>query len=176
MSEPTCTLDEFFMTRLEIQWVDPGSDGTVDVHSLNCGFDYDVFTSRDDGRQFMLKFRGTFREVDAEEKPVGYQVRSEITGFFKVSDEVPEEHRGGFIRGNGVSILYGILRGELAAATGSFPNGKLNLPTIMPKTIVDMVEKQKEEKSELDQRVEKAARKRAAPKKKQKPARKRRGK
>jgi hypothetical protein len=47
------------------------------------------------------------------------------------------------VRVNGVSILYGILRGIIANATGMFPNGKFLLPTVMPQDIVKKIEAEK---------------------------------
>jgi hypothetical protein len=49
------------------------------------------------------------------------------------------------IRVNGGTILYGILRGEIAAFTGSFPGGKFNLPTVnMMEIVKDCEEKLKQ--------------------------------
>jgi len=163
-STPTCQLEDFHMTRLHLDWVDPGPREEVNIEATNSRFDYDVFSNREHSRYFMMKFQAWFQQVDSNREKVGYQVECEIMGIFEISEEIPEERWPGFIRLNGLSILYGILRGQLANATGSFPNGKLLIPTIMPKDIIQMVEEQ--EKADASKRkgngkVSKAAKKKA---------------
>ena len=68
-------------------------------------------------------------KVDPEPK-IGYQVRADIIGCFYVPEPILKEVMESLVKGNGTLILYGILRGELAVFTGSFPGGKLTLPTI----------------------------------------------
>jgi len=140
-STPTCQLEDFHMTRLHLDWVDPARE-EVNIEATNSRFDYDVFSNREHSRYFMMKFQAWFQQVDENRNKVGYQVECETLGIFEISEEIPEESWSGVIRLNGLSILYGILRGQLANATGSFPNGKLLIPTIMPKDIIQMVEEQ----------------------------------
>ena len=76
-------------------------------------------------------------KVDSEPK-VGYRIRADILGYFYVPEEIPEEKIEPLVRGNGTAILYGILRGQIAVFTGSFPGGKLSLPTIPIPPLMDM--------------------------------------
>lgn len=64
------------------------------------------------------------------EPKTGYHIRADILGCFFVPEPISKEIMGSLVKGNGTLILYGILRGELAVFTGSFPGGKLTLPTI----------------------------------------------
>jgi len=40
------------------------------------------------------------------------------------------------IRINGCTILYSLLRGQVAMLTGSFPHGKFNIPTVVMHDII----------------------------------------
>ena len=51
-----------------------------------------------------------------------------------------EEQMQALIRINGSAILYGILRGEIAVFTGSFPGGKFVLPAVYMQDVVKDVE------------------------------------
>ncbi len=53
------------------------------------------------------------------------------------------------VRFNGCTILYGILRGQLANITGSFPNRKLLLPTVMMEDVVKDIEREKAQGSQM---------------------------
>ena len=98
------------------------------------------------------------------------KIDSEIVGYFSFSEEFSdEEKRQITIRINGSVILYGILRGQIATFTGSFPNGKFNLPTVNMIEIVNEIEKKniaKITKHELSQNDSKKTRKRSIKRKK----------
>ena len=138
MTEPVCHLEEFFMTRLNLAWHDPKETTTV---SIEHKFDYDVHRNTQQKNLFRLVFRfGLSSQTPA---PVGYALDSEIIGYFRFPDEATEENMQTLIRFNGCTILYGILRGQIANISGSFPNAKLVLPTVMMEEVVRNIEKRK---------------------------------
>ncbi len=92
-----------------------------------------------------MDFRFKLQEQTADQKPLGFRLTVEIVGFFTIGDQIPPEKVELQTRVNGVSVLYGILRGLVANVTGSFPVGKLVLPTVMPQDIVNDVERRKAE-------------------------------
>ena len=163
MTTPTCNLDDFYFTELSVKWVEPESTATVD--GLSSGFDYDVFRAREDDKRYMLRMRCSFQEKADNGRSVGFDVKVGLDGLLSFSDDVSEEDREKIVRYNGVALLYGVLRGQIASMTGSFPNGKLNLPTIMPQDIVNMVEGKKSEQAKAKKKpARKAAKKKAAKK------------
>lgn len=142
MTEPVCVLEEFYLTRLKVQWFEPEEPIEVDTRF---GFNYDVAYSQDDPNRYRLTFRVTC-EPGTQPK-VGYEIDSEMMGFFSFPEDTPREEMEYLIRLNGSTILYGILRGELASVTGMFPHGKFVLPTVMMSDVVEAVEKERAEKS-----------------------------
>ncbi len=138
MSVPACHLEEFFMTRVNLAWHDPKETTTVDVKHE---FDYDVHRNTQQENLFRLVFR--FGLSPQTPVPVGYVLESEIVGYFSFPDTTSEENMQALIRYNGCTILYGILRGQIANITGSFPHAKLVLPTVMMEEVVNEIETRK---------------------------------
>jgi preprotein translocase subunit SecB len=138
MSSPVCHLDEFFMTRVNVAWHEPGQPENVDIDFL---FDYDVAQHATEKNRFRLAFRLGVKSKTST--PVDYSLDSEIVGFFRFPEEATAEIMQRLIRLNGCTILYGILRGQLANITGSFPRQKLILPTVMMEDVVNQIEREK---------------------------------
>lgn len=138
MSEPVCQLDEFFLTRLRVDWVEPPKNTKT---QLRFGFDYTVGRHKDDPCRYRLQFRVTARSNEAQ--TVGLALDTEIVGFFTLPKDMDPDKREYQIRVNGCTLLYGILRGQLATVTGSFPGGKFILPTFMMQDVVADVEKRR---------------------------------
>lgn len=162
MSAPVCHLEEFFMTRVNVAWHEPSQPDSVDIDFL---FDYDVARHTTEKNRFRLAFR-----LGAKSKtptPVDYALDCEIVGFFRFPDDTSEESMQRLIRFNGCTILYGILRGQLANITGSFPRQKLILPTVMMEDVVNDIEREKAQarkaKPSTGKKTTKKATKRAKP-------------
>lgn len=138
MSQPVCHLDEFFMTRVNVAWHEPTQSESVDIDYF---FDYDVARHTTDEQSFRLAFRLASRSKTAS--PVDYSLDCEIVGFFRFPADSKEDIMQGLVRFNGCTILYGILRGQLANITGSFPHQKMILPTVMMEEVVKDIEREK---------------------------------
>ncbi len=123
------------MTRVNLAWHDPKESTTVDIAHE---FDYDVHRNTQKENLFRLVFR--FALSPRTPVPVGYVLDSEIVGYFSFPDGTSEENMQALIRYNGCTILYGILRGQIASITGSFPHAKLVLPTVMMEEVVKDIE------------------------------------
>lgn len=157
MSTPVCHLDEFYMTRVNVAWHDPSESGSVEIDFL---FDYDVARHATEKNRFRLAFR-----VGVKSKtpvPVDYSLDCEIVGFFLFPEDTTEEAMQRLIRLNGCTILYGILRGQLANITGSFPRPKLVLPTVMMEDVVQQIEQEKAQVRNTQQTPGKTTAKKAA--------------
>ena len=132
-------LDEFFLTRLHVDWHFPEKPQQV---TSGFSFTYDVARHKTEPKRFRLSF--TLRTTPQDKTPpVGYEIDCQIVGLFSFVDGVPENEMQSIIRINGCTILYGILRGQIAGITGSFAGGKFNLPTVMMNEVVKAVEDDK---------------------------------
>jgi hypothetical protein len=145
MKSPTLQLDEYFLTRLQIDHTFPASSPTITVASVNCSFDYDVANHCDEPRRRMLRLKVEFQEQDDKQQKVGYRIQCGIVGFFSLTDTTPQGKEEVILRVNGFSLLYGTLRGVLASATAVFPGGRFSVPNVMPNEVVADVEKRREE-------------------------------
>lgn len=143
MNEPVCQLDDFHFRQLSVKWHDPDAPGKVDI---NHSFDYKVGQHNVEKNRFRLTLR--YEAVSNTPKPIGYAVQTEIVGLFRFAEGMPQEKMDFLVRLNGCTILYGILRGQIANLTGVFPQRKLVLPTFMMEEVVDGVEKSKAEKQD----------------------------
>ena len=148
-------LEDYFLTRLHVDFHFPKKT-EVQVEELSVDFDYDSLTHQDDPLRRMLTLRIRAGERSKGGEEIAHQVDCEINGQFRIPEDVPKEHHEGLVCINGLSILYSTLRGIIGNLSGSFPSGRLCLPTINPGDVVKRVQKAKS----------KAAKKTAKPRKK----------
>lgn len=135
-------LEDYFLTRLNLDFIFPNEiEDEVESNSLE--FDYDVLTHPDDPLRRMLTLRVGVSQVAKDDSKMAYQVECEINGQFRIPEEIKKDQREGLLRINGVSILYSTLRGIIGNLSGSFPEGRLCLPTILPQDVVKHIEKSK---------------------------------
>ncbi len=135
-------LNDFAVTRLLIDWHQPSRDAAGNPHfSGGMAFDYNVLRRKDAPHSFALQFKFTLVPEEVKE---GYEIEAAITGLFDFPPSMEESKMQSLIRINGCTILYGILRGEIATFTGSFPGGKFLLPTVFMQEVVQDIEKRKQ--------------------------------
>jgi len=149
-------LEDYFLTRLHVDFSFPKEE-EVHVEELSFDFDFDSLTHRDDPLRRMLTLRVRAGEQTENGEPVAHQLDCEINGQFQVPEEIPEDHREGLVCVNGVSILYSTLRGIIGNLSGSFPAGRLCLPTINPKELVENVVNAKTRENRVDPKPNKKA-------------------
>jgi hypothetical protein len=138
-------LEDFAFTRLHVDWHEP--DGLLPEPSAlidNTVFDYDVYRRNDAMHSLALQMR-LHSSSTYEGDQVGYEIDTEIVGFFNFPETMTEDEIQALVRINGGTILYGIVRGEIAAFTGSFPGGKFVLPAVYMTDVVDDIERRKEQ-------------------------------
>lgn len=141
--EPNFQLEEFFVTRLHLDHRDIKGSEKGKPMQLGYGFDYTVGQHKNEEHRYRMAFRVLAEEFAENEQPAGLKLDCEIVGFLALNPALDKAEREKLVRLNGVSILYGILRGIVATMTGTFPNGKLNLPAALPADVVNQVEEQK---------------------------------
>jgi len=158
MNQSVCELEQFFVGKLHLDFRSPPAKD-MQVTQVRCNFDYGVGTHKSDPHRYRLTFRFDCHEATEDKTEVGNAVKAEISGFFRFPKSTDKKRMDLLIRLNGVSILYGILRGIVANATGVFPNGKFLLPTLMPQDIVKQVETEKAAASKKGKPTKSAAKK-----------------
>ena len=133
-------LERFFTVKMHVEVVspdEPPDEGQkLSDHSFNV--DYRVYRKPDDPDRYMMSLL-----LSIEPKTYGWKVNAQLDGFFKCPEGLTPSMREGVVRINGGTILYGLLRGQLSAMTGSFFGGPVILPTVNMMEIV----KTKEEKA-----------------------------
>jgi len=118
-------LNQFEMKKLHVDFFSSKRKKKADIN-MNLSANIRLYKTSQSSRHYKLLLS---TKIDPEPK-VGYRIRADILGYFYVPEEIPSDIMEDIVRGNGTMILYGILRGEIAVFTGSFPEGKLTLPTI----------------------------------------------
>ncbi len=164
MAEPVCHLDEFFMTRVNVAWHEPTEPGNAEIDYM---FSYDVGRHASEKQRFRLAFR--LASKSKTPAAVDYSLDCEIVGFFRFPEGTKEEVMQSLVRLNGCTILYGILRGQLANITGSFPRRKMVLPTVMMEDVVKRIEEKKAQARQANAPPKKKPAKKAAKKAKKSP-------
>ena len=140
-----CELNEFFVRDLQINGTDKIDSKSV---SMTYGFDYDLSCKDEDCHQVRMVLRVTLGPDKSEEmRTCPYEIKATIEGFFTFSDELDDKQMAYLVRVNSATVLYGILRGEVASVTGSFPAGKFLLPTVMMQDVVKEIEDRKSKES-----------------------------
>ena len=136
--KPVCELNNFFLRHLEVSGADKIDAREI---SLHCAFDYDLFSNDQNDHQIRMVLRvEVIPDCKEESQTCPYEIKAEIEGYFTFSDELSDKQMGYLTRVNAATILYGILRGEVANVTGSFPSGKFLLPTVMMQDVVEEIE------------------------------------
>ena len=136
-------LKDFVITRLHVDWHEPDKPTAESPEFTgSMGFDYEVLRRTDTARFFALRFQFKLTP-EVKKTKTGYEIEAEIVGFFDFPGTMTEDKMQALVRINGATILYGILRGEIAAFTGSFPGGKFMLPAVYMQDIVKDIETRK---------------------------------
>jgi len=147
-SHPVCELETFNLSKLHVEALNSSDNNEFSaMHS----FAYDVLCRKDEPRIKKLVMQYSLVPNQEDEKPrCPYAINVEIEGVFSFPDVTPDDKIDYLCRVNGLTILYGILRGEIANVTGSFKKGKFILPTVMMQDVVQDIEKRKAETREAN--------------------------
>ncbi len=138
MSGPVLQLDDFGLTDLEVHWREVGAEAADDTHTLAVGYEVEQMVA--DGSRFRLTMTVADRRWSAVGEPPA-SVNATAVGFFTLPESTPLEDRPRVIRVNGLTLLYGALRGALAAVTGVFPpDFRYVLPTVNMLEVIEHVE------------------------------------
>lgn len=121
-------LHSFKMLRLSLS-EDPFAQDAQQVRP-KLDVDFNIMRNNTDPDRFLMIL--TLSGGSGTETAAARGLCYEVTGGaeFELPSIVEPEKRGMIIAINGGAILYGLIRGQVAMATGSFPSGSLLLPTI----------------------------------------------
>lgn len=134
-------LRNFDLIKLHVDWTPLDGREYIEDHFQGVtSFDYEVLRRNDAPTIFALKLEYGLKPKSGK---AGYAIEAEIVGFFEFAESTEEDKMQYLIRVNGGTILYGILRGEVAAFTGSFPGGKFVMPSVYMQEVVAQVEADK---------------------------------
>lgn len=129
MSDDIILLKDFLITKMSIECIFGAEDSPQHKVKIN----YKVFKHKEKEKSYRLNL---ILDIIPDTNCSGYKINTEILGFFDFPENFTELKMEYLIRVNGGTILYGILRGEIANYTGSFPGGKFVLPTVSMREIV----------------------------------------
>lgn len=134
-------LNEYFFTKLNVEYLNRNTKNKTNNVSIN--FDYEVGINKDHKELFFLDFKVRIKPKKDES---GIKIDANIEGYFSFPLNTNNDDMQYLVRINGCSILYGLLRGQVAMITGTFPEGKINLPTIVFRDEIINIEKRKKKK------------------------------
>lgn len=163
MSPEIIQLEDYYLSRLHVDFHFPQEEETM-AQAFSLSFDYDALKHAHDSHRRMLRLRVNGCQLDAHKEKVGIDIDVEINGVFRLPEQLEVDHREALLRVNGVSILYSTLRGIIGNLSGSFPEGRLCLPTILPNAIVQQIEAKKQAVTDALQKTKKKAAKKSAKK------------
>jgi len=170
MKDPVIHLEKYFLEKVLIQRRD--EDNEEEYVSISFDFDYEIKRNQEKPNLFMLTFIVRDDPHESTTVPQAYDLDLRIVGLFRFHEDVEEKDMQYLIRYNGCTILYGILRGMLTTISGSFPEGPINLPTVMIESVIQNVEARRQtnraKKKTTKKRTTKKVTKKAAKKAKKK--------
>lgn len=151
LKPPVLNLDKFELTRLFIEHLGPLPEGSkIDY---NAELTYCVNPCESDIERFSLTLSVNLKPLDTA-NPVGCRVDAKINGYFHLPAFVDEGKRMQYLRLNGCAILYGVVRGLVAAATGPFPGGCFQMPTVNIVSLVNEIDQKEKQALEEQQTAE----------------------
>ena len=148
MKKSTIQLSKFFITNLNIKWV----KGKASGNAIKLGFDFNLAFHEEHKNHFKLEFSVLAIPEDGFS---GIRLETQIDGYFHFPEGIDFKEMHYLAILNGSSILYGILRGQLALITGSFPGGKFMLPAVVMEDVIPEVIKMKQQEVEKQEKKQK---------------------
>jgi hypothetical protein len=145
LGPPTCQLEEYFITRLHMDFIPSEEEPEQPpVSQVATQADYDMALHNADPTRYRMHFRLSIHPIN-EPQPGEHRLLldAEVIGFLKINERVAPDHRDSSARLNGVNLLYGVLRGVLGTVTGLSPAGKRSIASINPWAVVEVVERRK---------------------------------
>lgn len=149
MSEPVVQLDDFGLTDLQIHWKSAAGKRDEVTSTFNVGYVVEHLTS--DPTRFRLNLTVKDDRAAGGGNSIA-NLEATIVGFFSFPVETEPTEREKRIRINGLTMLYGTLRGVLANVCGVFPPDlRYVLPTVNMLDVIKSVEEKRARKARTKQ-------------------------
>lgn len=135
-------LDDFIIKKLHVDWF--SKEESPHLPKENPYIDFDISRNIDNKRQYSVRLMVSSYAESSDKSKILISV--DIIGFFTFYEDATEEEMNNTISLNGLIILYGLIRGQLASSTGAFPCGKYLLPSVYMEEIIPKVIERKKKK------------------------------
>ena len=134
--EVPLVMDQFSLTEFFFRLVEPEDKPGVEPGTLSVAFGI-AHMDLPAPHRLVLKVHHAFKHPDG----AVFEVKASIVGFFKMSSSTPPNEGDALLKRNGLSMLYGALRGLVLPFSGAFPPGvRCILPTVNMIQVVDDAE------------------------------------
>lgn len=129
---PRISLKDYRITKLELRWIHNGSEINQSAPRVMISVGAPVDESRD-------WFTKLDVDLQPESEKSGYELSISIAGVLEMDFEEEEQNTENLkylAALNGATILYGIIRSEIASLTSNFPGGRHVLQTVYMNEII----------------------------------------
>lgn len=147
---PPLALESIFLDNLLVDGPEPLPSQRSGTTPLDITIGYGVAGSTDDPLHRVLTLTVEVRPNGQNvPRPFPLRIGAQITGRFRISDNVPEVERDKMLRMEGCSLLYGSLRGMVAPLVAMLRVQGFVLPVVDMHTIVErlMLQEQTDKQS-----------------------------
>ena len=119
-------LQEFLLTRMNVEYIDGKKNDTSQIKLV---FSFEARANQENPNLFKMTLGVTSEPADESD---GIKLDTLIDGFFELNETILDPaQKQYYVFVNGATILYGILRGQVALFSNNFPCGKFCLPTVV---------------------------------------------
>jgi hypothetical protein len=144
-------LDDFYLTKLHVEWVPMPTAGEFQVQSVNLRLTYDLMAHSENDHTYKMALKIEGEDVCEKAPGCGLNFSAIIVGEYRIEGIEAPQKEGMLARINGVSLLFSTFRGILGSVSGAFQHGRFVLPSIDPRAVVAEVEMQNAAKAEASQ-------------------------
>lgn len=131
-------LVDYCLTHIRMDYRAPSDLEGIDFNKreVTLHFDAEAYSNVESEDQHRLMLRVAGGEKVADKEDVGIHFTAEINGIFVLPKGLSKEKQKEMLYFSGVGILYSTLRGLIGGFSGSFPGGRVCLPTVAPRELL----------------------------------------
>jgi hypothetical protein len=133
-------LKQYFLKQLKLEWLGDIPRGAK--WQMGMGISYKAAKHNTKPNTYRVELHTSIKPHDPSRK-IGLSIEATIMGDFITPPGLSLKEKNEMALIQGLMVLWGTLRGEVASATGSFPSGKYILPTVNMVKVVQEIEGKK---------------------------------
>jgi preprotein translocase subunit SecB len=123
-------LEHFQLDELHVEPRNTTAGGADGQRGVKVAVDFQFFTNAIDAHRFAVQLLVKAENSVTDKQGFGpYNIRVAVVGFFKLNDPLRTKALPQVLAVNGLTILYGIVRGLVSTASG-WTNQNVLLPTV----------------------------------------------